>query len=109
MAPVNCPGSCGKTYYLALFKIKASYVGFPCRVHLEKQKQWPDSWDIRNGCWWKDFLVLFSLGFLLASSMLDRHGCQKEITVMEHLVKLFPLKFDDLHLSDITEHGLYCD
>lgn len=39
LAPVNCPGSCGKTYYLALFKIKASYVGFPCRVHLEKQKQ----------------------------------------------------------------------
>lgn len=28
---------------------------------------------------------------------------------MEHLVKLFPVKFDDLHLSDITEHGLFCN
>lgn len=35
-------------------------------------------------------------------------GCQKvEITFMEHLVKLFPVKFDDLRLSDITEHGLF--
>lgn len=26
---------------------------------------------------------------------------------MEHLVNLFPLKLDDIHLSDITEHGLF--
>lgn len=40
--------------------------------------------------------------------MLDRPRCQKlEITFMEHLVNLFPLKLDDIHLSDLTEHGLY--
>ena len=26
---------------------------------------------------------------------------------MEHLVNLFPLKLDDMHLSDVTEPGLY--
>lgn len=42
--------------------------------------------------------------------MLDGLGCQKvEITFMEHLVNLFPLNLDDSHLSDITEHGLYCN
>lgn len=42
--------------------------------------------------------------------MLDGFRCQKvELTFMEHLVNLFPLKPDDIHLSDRTEHGLYCN